>query len=315
MDSVPVVDISSPSATSVEALDLACSNHGFFLLEGHGLDAMIQRTWDQARRFFTGGPAFTEPIRRDADNHLGYFDRELTKRMRDHKEVFDFIDPRCDHSDLNRWPPNLPGFQSDLSEFFDEMAALAVRAVSLVHSALGLSQHIAYEHAGHRDTSTIRLNHYTVGDPVPADQRSGLEDLGPVALGHHTDPGVLTLLIQDETGGLQALDRSGAWIHVPPRPGTIVVNLGDVMQVWTNDRYRAAVHRVTPMTNSDRYSIPLFFNPSSDTIVEPIPDLTNDQPRYRAFTWREFIKGRMDDNFADYGAADIQISDFLVAAD
>ena len=314
MESVPVVDISNPSDLSIEALDRACSDHGFFLLEGHGLDAMIQRTWDQARRFFTAGPSVTEPIRRDADNHLGYFDRELTKRVRDHKEVFDFIDPRCSRSDLNRWP-DLPGFESDLSEFFDHMADLAVRAVSLVHSALGLPIGIANTHAGHRETSTIRLNHYTVGDPVPADQRAGLENLGPVALGHHTDPGVLTLLIQDDTGGLQALNRSGAWIDVPPRPGTIVVNLGDVMQVWTNDRYRAAVHRVTPMTTTDRYSIPLFFNPSSDTIVEPVGELVDTQPRYRSFAWRDFIKGRMDDNFADYGADDIQISDFLVTAD
>jgi len=186
--------------------------------------------------------------------------------------------------------------------------------VSLVHSTLGLPAHVADAHAGHRDTSTIRLNHYTVGDPVPANQRSGLKDLGPVALGHHTDPGVLTLLIQDATGGLQALNGSGDWINVPPRPGTIVVNLGDVMQVWTNDRYRAAIHRVTPMTTTDRYSIPLFFNPSSDTVVDPIAELIDDQPLYRSFTWREFIKGRMDDNFADYGAADIQISDFRIAA-
>ncbi len=312
MDSVPVVDISSPSAISVEALDRACRDHGFFLLEGHGLDEMIQRTWVQARRFFTAGPGVTEPIRRDADNHLGYFDRELTKRVRDHKEVFDFIDPRCSRSELNRWP-DLPGFRADLSEFFDRMAELAVRTVSLVHSALSLATGVADAHAGHRDTSTIRLNHYTIGDPVPADQRSGLEDLGPVALGHHTDPGVLTLLIQDDTGGLQALDRSGEWIDVPPRPGTIVINLGDVMQVWTNDCYRAAVHRVTPMTTTDRYSIPLFFNPSSDTVVEPIAELVDDRPHYRPFTWREFIKGRMDDNFADYGADDIQISDFLIA--
>jgi len=296
------------------AVDASCRDHGFFLLEGHGLDRLIEETWLQTRRFFGGGPTVTEPIRRDADNHLGYFDRELTKRVRDHKEVFDFIDPRCDRSDLNRWPTGIPGFRDEFTGFFDALADLATRTVNLVHSALGLPDEVAQRHAGHRDTSTIRLNHYTVGDPVPSEQRHGLEELGPAALGHHTDPGVLTLLIQDDTGGLQALDRSGEWIDVPPRPGTIVVNLGDVMQVWTNDRYRAAVHRVMPMTTNDRYSIPLFFNPAASAIVEPIDQLCDPTPRYKAFAWRDFIKGRMDDNFADYDADDVQISDFLVGA-
>jgi len=311
VESVPVVDVNNPSAKSLDALDASCRDHGFFLLEGHGLDDLIERTWTEARRFFATGPAVTEPIRRDADNHLGYYDRELTKRVRDHKEVFDYLDPRSTYGeDRNRWPAGVPGFRETLTEFFDEMAALAARTLQLVHNNLGLSAGTAATHLGSRHASTIRLNHYTVGDPVPADQRDSLNDLGPVALGHHTDPGLITLLIQDDTGGLQALDRSGEWIDVPPRPGTIVVNLADAMQVWTNDRYRAAIHQVVPMTNTDRYTIPLFYNPASDTTIAPIAELAGHNPLYRPFTWREFIKGRMDDNFNDYGADDIQISRF-----
>lgn len=83
-------------------------------------------------------------------------------------------------------------------------------------------------------------------------------------MGHHTDPGVITLLLQDDTGGLQAQARDGSWIDVPPTPGTVVVNLADSVQVWTNDRYRAAVHRVLPMTRRDRTSIP-YFLPGSAT--------------------------------------------------
>ncbi len=313
MSQVPVVDLSNPTESSIKSLDASCRAHGFFLIEGHGLDGLIDRTWEQTRRFFSAGPDVTEPIRRDADNHLGYFDRELTKRVRDHKEVFDFLDPRSPYGeDRNRWPPGVPGFRETLTDFFDSMTDLATATLSLIHSGLGLSTETADLHIGSRSASTIRLNHYTVGDPVPADQRDGLNDLGSVALGHHTDPGVITLLIQDDTGGLQALDRSGDWIDVRPQPGTIVVNLGDAMQVWTNDRYRAAVHRVVPMTDSDRYSIPLFFNPPASAVVAPIDDLVDNTPLYRPFTWREFIKGRMDDNFDDYGTDDIQISNYLV---
>jgi len=75
-----------------------------------------------------------------------------------------------------------------------------------------------------------------VGDPVPTEERGDLAALGDVALGHHTDPGVITLLLQDDRGGLQTETRSGEWIDVPPERGTIVVNLAACVQVWTKDR-------------------------------------------------------------------------------
>ena len=93
MDLVPVVDIAHPEATSLAALDLACADHGFFLLAGHGLDDVIADTFAMARRFFASDPEVKETVRRDERIPLGYNDRELTKRRRDHKEVFDFVDP------------------------------------------------------------------------------------------------------------------------------------------------------------------------------------------------------------------------------
>jgi isopenicillin N synthase-like dioxygenase len=83
------------------------------------------------------------------------------------------------------------------------------------------------------------------------------------------------------------------------------------MQVWTNDRYRAAVHRVLPMTTSTRMSIPYFLNPPRDCVVEPIAELGG-TPRYRPFPFRDFIDARSADNYADAGAPDSQISDFLL---
>jgi|TARA_B110000914_G_scaffold208713_1_gene206409 isopenicillin N synthase-like dioxygenase len=314
MDRVPVVNIAAPSATSLAALDAACRDHGFFLLEGHGLNDLVDRTWDATRRFFSAGPGVKEPIRRTADRALGWYDRELTKRTRDHKEVFDFIDPDLVlDSPMNRWPDGLDGFEDTMRDFFDAFAVLADRTTGLVHETLGLDPETIEACAGARSTSTVRLNHYTVGDPVPEAERAGLNELGPTALGAHTDPGVLTLLLQDDCGGLQTQTRDGAWLDVEPRPGTVVVNLGDTTQVRTNDRYRAAVHRVVPMTDSDRYSIPLFFNPRRDAVVEPIGSLVNGAPAFHPFTWREFIAGRAEDNYADLGVDDIQIDRFRVA--
>jgi len=311
---VPTIDISAPDPAMLEALDRACRDHGFFLLTGHGLDALIDQTWVRARAFFASPREDKVSVMRDADNPLGYFDRELTKQRRDSKEVFDFVDPVSERSAThNRWPEErngTDGFHADMVEFFDAFSDLATRTTALVHAALGLQADDVDDHRGARENSSVRLNHYPVGDPVPESERKGLAELGETALGHHTDPGVLTLLLQDDTGGLQARAADGTWVDIEPQPGTVVVNLADAMQVWTNDRYRAAVHRVVPMTQSDRLSIPYFLNPPRHAVVEPIAALG--EPRYASFAWRDYMQARTDDNFSDLGADDTQITDYLL---
>lgn len=313
MDLVPVVDIRHPGATSLADLDRACRDHGFFLLTGHGLDDVIAETFSAARRFFDSSFEVKNAVRRDARNPLGYNERELTKRVRDHKEVFDLVDPvegRAKH--YNRWP-ELDGFHDNIAAHYDACSDLALRATELVLGALGLSGASLADHCGDRTTSNMRLNHYTLGDPVSEAERDGLAALGDVALGHHTDLGLITLLIQDDVGGLQAESVEHGWIDVEPRPGTIVVNLADCMQVWSNDRYRAAVHRVLAMTTSTRMSIPYFLNPPRDCVIEPIAEL-GDEPRYRSFMFREYIDARSADNYADAGTPDSQISDFVITS-
>ncbi|HEY5663802.1 MAG TPA: 2OG-Fe(II) oxygenase family protein [Ilumatobacter sp.] len=314
MDLVPIIDIADPSDVALEAVDEACRDHGFFLLAGHGCDELIARTFAEGERFFAAPHAVRDAIRRDAQNPLGFNDRELTKRRRDHKQVFDFTDPEATAGlRANRWPDGLgDSYRTTLTEFFTTFSDLAARTVELVLEALGVPAADRPPYRGDRAASAVRINRYTVGDPVPDGERVGLADLGPTALGHHTDPGVLTLLLQDSVGGLQAESASRGWIDVAPRPGTVVVNLGDVMQVWSNDRYRAAVHRVVTMTTTSRMSIPYFFNPARVATIAPIPALAADQPRYRAFTWREFMGARNADNYADAGADDTQVSDFAL---
>jgi isopenicillin N synthase-like dioxygenase len=312
MDLVPVVDLENPDATSLEELDRACRQHGFFLLEGHGLDDVIDDTFAAARRFFDADSSVKDAVRRDARVALGYNDRELTKRKRDHKEVFDFVDPthgRAAHH--NRWP-DVDGFRPTMSAHYDAFSALAVRTTELVFAALDLSADAVDAHRGDRRSSHMRLNHYTLGDPVTESERNDLNELADVALGEHTDSGLLTLLIQDATGGLQAFSTDDGWIDVDPRPGTVVVNLADCMQVWTNDRYRAAMHRVLPMDATDRMSIPYFFNPAVDAVVAPADELVGSDPIYRSFVFRDFINARGADNYADAGVDDTQISDYRI---
>lgn len=311
MDLVPVVDIRHPGSTSLTELDRACRDHGFFLLSGHGLDDVIATTFAAGKRFFDANQGVKDAVRRDAKIPLGYNDRELTKRRRDHKEVFDFVDPTHGRSaHYNRWPQQVDGFQDAMAAHYGAFSELALQTTELVFAALKLSDNAIQQHRGDRTSSNMRLNHYTIGDPVPADERADLNELGDVALGHHTDLGLLTLLIQDNVGGLQALAADDAWIDIEPRPGTIVINLADCMQVWTNDGYRAAVHRVLPMQGSDRMSIPYFLNPPRDCIVTPIDELVTGAPAYRPFSFKEFIDARGADNYSDAGTEDAQIFNY-----
>lgn len=310
---VPTIDISAIDSVELEALDAACRNHGFFLLSGHGLDALIETTWCHARAFFDADQAVKRAIMRDLSNPMGWYDRELTKGCRDHKEIFDFTYPGSSLGiSRNQWPSQPPGFKQAMTEFYEAFSALAVETTHLVHRALGLAESESAELRGDPTVSPVRLNNYLLGDPVPASERAGLVELGDTALGEHTDPGVLTLLLQDNVGGLQAQTAAGEWVDVTPTPGTVVVNVGDMMQVWTNDRYKAAMHRVLPMTDKDRMSIPYFFHPPRDAMIQPISRLADSNPHYRSFSWAGYIKARDDDNFDNLGQNDSQISDYRI---
>jgi isopenicillin N synthase-like dioxygenase len=158
-------------------------------------------------------------------------------------------------------------------------------------------------------TGFLRLNYYPVDDPIEgaADDYQAVADLG---VHHHSDAGALTVLIQDEVGGLQ-VHRDGYWYDIPPVPGAIVINTGDMMQVWSNDRYHAPVHRVLAMEERDRYSLPFFFNPAANARVSPLPTVIDKRNpgRYHEIEWASFRGKRTDGDYADYGT-EVQISQF-----
>lgn len=326
MTQVPTIDMHHLDADALRAIDAACSDHGFFLLVNHGLDDSAGRMWRAAQMFFTGPQAVKRSVLRTADNPFGYYDRELTKQMRDQKEVFDFqaID-RPSSVARQRWPKLRPEdgqagadeFRSALTNYFQGAGRLATQTLQIVCTALGAAPD-ALDHAfGDRHTSTARLNYYPARDPLSAAEQEAVNGLGDMALHHHTDPGAITLLLQDDVGGLQTRSEADGWIDVPANPDALVVNMGDVMQVWTNDRYKAAVHRVQHVARARtlpraRYSTPYFYQPAAATVVQPL-DFHGGQPSYLPFSWREYIQGRIDDNYTDIGEDDIQIARYRVA--
>lgn len=313
MTKAPIVDLNNVDQAALVAIDKACRDHGFFLLKGHGLEDIASAMWAESESFFALDHATKSKVRRSEEYPLGYYDRELTKRRRDQKEVFDFfVEPETGGRVKAKWPEGLDTFRKTMRAYHQANAEVARKVLGLVCLALGLEEG-ALEHTledGH--SSITRLNHYPHGDPVPAGETHELTELGDMSLGHHTDPGSITLLMQDDVGGLQAWSRSDNWFDVAPVEGTIVINMGDMMQVWSNDQYKAAMHRVKrqPVERS-RYSSPFFFQPSTKTVIEPLQG--QGTPKFKTFAWADYIGGRVADNYADIGEDDIQIERFRIS--
>jgi isopenicillin N synthase-like dioxygenase len=116
--------------------------------------------------------------------------------------------------------------------------------------------------------------------------------------------------LQDAVGGLQVY-RDGYWHNIAPVDGAFVINTGDMMQVWSNDNYQAALHRVLAMEETDRFSIPFFFNPAASATVSPLPTTVSaERPaRYSSIDWSEFRGKRTDGDYADYGP-EVQIAEY-----
>jgi uncharacterized peroxidase-related enzyme len=269
-DGVPVIDIgrlSEPPA--LRAIDAACREWGFFQVTGHGVDAALcSDLFAAARAFFTLPDAAKRSISRTADNPWGYFDRELTKNTRDWKQVYDY-GPAAGAAIKPQWPAALPGFEAAIRRYYAASNALARRLLGALAVNLGVPPAQLEQGFGEAHTSFVRLNYYPAC-PVPS-APSGLATpaTGFLGVNHHTDAGALTLLLQDDVPGLEVF-REGRWHLVEPRRRAVVVNIGDIVQVWSNDRYRAALHRVLANAERERYSAPFFFNPSYDTHYAPL---------------------------------------------
>lgn len=310
MNRIPLVDASALADDTGERarLDAACRDWGFFHLTGHGIaPAVMERTLAEMRRFFALPAADKKTIERSDRNVWGYYDRELTKNVRDWKEILD-IGPAETTGPLAgsrpQWPSGLPGFREAIQAFYDEATRVSGQLLGAISTNLEKpADHLDAAFAPSH-TSYLRLNFYPVCEDPAAEDSPTVPESGRLGISHHTDAGALTVLLHDDRPGLQVL-HDGSWRTIEPVAGALLINIGDMVQVWSNDLYRAPLHRVLAHPSQPRYSAPFFYNPSSEAMVAPLS-----QPaRYRPIHWGRFRAGRAAGDYADQGE-EIQIAHF-----
>jgi isopenicillin N synthase-like dioxygenase len=304
---VPVVDISADPAKAGAELDEICRTTGFFQITGHGIDdGVADPAWTMATKFFDLPLEDKLAVARPAPDYpYGYIPlagESLSQSMAaetapaaqavppDRKEVFNmgpparpgraFTDPGEAWSySPNLWPDALPGLRPAWTAYYDAMRGLGNRLMSLFAWGLGLPPGFFAGKTGHGPNALRAINY-----PAPELPESR-EQAGQFRAGPHTDYGTLTILRQDAVGGLEVLDAAGAWIGVEPVPGAFVVNLGDLMARWTNDRWRSTLHRVTDPPDSGqgrRQSMPYFQNANWSAPISCLPSCLapGEKPRY-----------------------------------
>ena len=310
-DTLPVIDIADlASEQTRRRIDAACREWGFFQAVGHGIDERtIAGLKREMRAFFAQPLEAKHAVVRTAENPWGFYDQELTRRTRDWKQVYDYGPPDGDVM-VPQWPAGLPRFRLAVEAFYAACDAIALELLHVIAVNLGMPASALDGAFRPAHTSYLRLNFYPRCPAPERPEDTVVAKSGYLGVNHHTDSGALTLLLQDDQPGLEVL-HEGAWHLVEPRRDALVVNIGDIVQVWSNDRYRAALHRGLAAAEAERFSAPFFFNPAYNAAYAPLPSMVDARhpPGYRPILWREFRARRAAGDYADHGEY-AQISDY-----
>jgi len=298
---IPVLDLGpwladEPGALQPLAATLgaACRDIGFHFIVNHGVpQATVDRLFAEIARFHALPLERKLEIKVDA-NVVGYLPMEygITGLSRPNLDESFFVRSELPPDDpdrlagkplrvANKWPRDLPGFREGALDYFEARESLAHRLLPVYATALGIPQHF-FDAAFARGSQTLRLAHYSPS-PVRDDQFGSAP---------HTDGGFMTLLAQAKVPGLEVCSPTVGWIEAPVIDGAFLVNSGDLLAWWTNDRFLSTPHRVINRSGTDRYSIPFFFNPDLDAQIECIPSCVDAQhpARYVPTTYLEYYQ-------------------------
>ena len=280
---VPAIDIAglrsgdlSATRDTVDVIGRACTDIGFFVITGHGLEEQVEAAFGAARDLFAADPETKRACSMVDDRGYAGIGSERAGA----KEMYDQAVGATD-----RWPA-VAGFREIVAPFQLSLLDLAFDVLGAVARSLDVESSFFADRM-RSPQCFIRMLRYP---PVAPTNEAA------VSTGSHTDYGVITLLATDGGPGLEVRRLDGSWSAVEAPRGAFVVNLGDMLARWTNDRYVSTPHRVVSTGGPERSSIPFFVNPDPDTIVSSIAScVTSDRSsRYEPIRAGDFLRGRID---------------------
>lgn len=277
MNQIPTLDMNHQDFN--QQLCDTCHEIGFFYLKNHGVLSSLQNEiLSQAKIFFNLPQHEKDQIDISHSPHFrgyGKLNAETTAGIADFKETYDLglerparTSPDKPYLNLhgpNQWPSSLEPFLSTIIQsYMNQMLQLGQHIMHAVSAGLGISSpHFknSFDITSDDAYAMLRLLHYP-----PASHNAN-----KFGVGAHVDAGCLVFLLQDQTGGLQVQNRSGDWLDVPPLKDYFIVNIGEMLQVWTNQYFIATPHRVLNNSQNFRISAPFFFEPNLSAVVTPMP--------------------------------------------
>jgi isopenicillin N synthase-like dioxygenase len=310
---IPVIDLGggSPLPDLAKQVDAACRSAGFFYIADHGVpERVIEEAFEANRRFHAGpldeklkiklnkwhrgyqpfaGSTLVSSARFAPARHPNQMESFFVRHEVDPRDPAFMVEPL---QGPNQWPED-SWFRKAVTAYDRSVGDLGFRLLEIFSTAVG-------EDAGyfarrfHPAATCLRLIHY------PATPQNRPDDL--YGSHPHTDYGFLTILAQDDVGGLQIRRPDGTWLDAPVIPGTFIVNIGDALARWTNDQFNSTPHRViNASTDRSRYSIGYFFDPNLGTEIGCLRNFAGQSTpaKYPAIRYGDYFSMRLDANYVD----------------
>ena len=310
LDAIPIVDIrSSTSAVDDRAvatlLNAALSQFGFCYISGHTIATEVTQNLQNSAHEFHLLPIAKKKRLKINPYHRGYIESETSQTITssiesatqpNRSESFMMMreippsDPRFGTQLFgpNQWPDTLiPELKKHCIAYAEAMEKLSLELVQRLSVALGLSPNTLLD-LFNDPTYFLRLIQYPLLDPndFPA----------PFGSAPHTDHGFMTLVLQDDTGGLEVLNSNGRWIPVSPIPNTLVLNVADMLSIISNGRWKSTPHRVI-LGPEPRQSTAFFFDPDFDAQINPLVEIRNSDNRSDPIRYGDYILERFGQNY------------------
>ncbi|KAJ3677361.1 hypothetical protein LUZ60_003085 [Juncus effusus] len=289
---IPIVDL-SPFFTgdeagillSTETINQACRTCGFFRIVNHGIPSeLMDRALSLSKEFFSltdEEKQRVKPVEGSKSPLPAGYAKQPENSM-DKNEYCLFFSPGLG---FNLYPDRPAEFKATIEECYSKLTETALLIQEILNKSMGLAPNFLKEYNKNRNFDFMAALRY-----FPSSEM----DQNDNGLSEHQDGNCITLVFQDSIGGLEVL-KDGDWIPVDPKEEGIIVNIGDLIQVLSNDKLKSAMHRVT-RKREYRHSFAFFFNIDGEKWIEPVPQFTEnigEKPKYKGFYYNEYLQLRM----------------------